>query len=224
MSDEKTKAIKQRNNSAPSSTRSNSTEIQKTGLKAILKAELKNIKNNLPIDRDGTCCGFNLEKFLSKSKYKPLIPREKIIEDDSLNLIECTDEDFIHSDSDDEIDISDENRKSYDLDEVNCDENKKDKSSKNKVGTDGNENKKDKEIEENIKALKEFIQNLQIQQENYCSGIDYRLIIRKDINALIIYIEVNYGFYEYTFKSENQKNFLDEIIILCEEKFIIPFH
>ena len=113
MSDEKTKAIKQRNNSAPSSTRSNSTEVQKTGLRAILKAELKNIKNNLPIDRDGIGCGFNLEKFLSKSKYKPLIPREKIIEDDdSLNLIECTDEDFIQSDSDDEIDISDENRKS----------------------------------------------------------------------------------------------------------------
>ena len=219
MTDEKTKQIKLRNNSAPSSTRSNSTGAQKKELKKIIRADFYSMINKLS---KGSGCDFIINKITSK--YKPLIPQENIIEEDSVNSIEFADEDGILYDSDDQYDISDENKKQYNLDKVNYDENKNDKSSKKKLGTAENENKRLKEIEENINALKTFIQNLKQNQENNYSDIDYLLIIRKDINALVIYIEVNYVLYEYTFFRENQNNFLDEIITLCEEISIIPFH
>ena len=72
--------------------------------------------------------------------------------------------------------------------------------------------------------MENLILNVQKYQKEYFNDIDYGIIAREDLNALIIYLEVNYNLYEYTFRRKNKNKFLKEIVEFCRDNSIILFH
>ena len=201
-----------RSNSASSSTRNGTFERKK--LKQILMEDFDNkIKNR----KKNYGCGFNIDKIISKSHYKPYIfNKDSDIIDDSCDLIDYIDE--IIPETNNEIDIKEENKMDYNLDDDNSIENR---GGGRNVHSIESENDK---IKENILAIEKFIHNIKKIQDKYFDDIDYKIIVREDINALVIYLEINYDLYEYTFKRENQGKFLDEIVEFSKENSIIIFH
>ena len=216
MSAENKKTAKiSRSNSESSSTRSGSFKTKK--FKEIIIEDIENkIKNR--IKNHGR--GFTIDKIIFKSKYKLYKFNEEPNKiDDSFNLIDYMDEIIPNIyEKNDEIDIIDANKILYNLDYDNSFEIKiRDK----KIHSI--ESGKDK-IKENINALKSFIHYIKKNKNNYFDDIDFNIIVREDINALIIYLEINYDLYEYTFTRENRGKFLDEIVEFCKENSIIIFH
>ena len=216
MSAENKKTAKiSRSNSESSSTRSGSFKTKK--FKEIIIEDIENkIKNR--INNQGR--GSTIDKIIFKSKYKLYKFNEEPNKiDDSFNLIDYMDEIIPNIyEKNDEIDIIDANKILYNLDYDN--------SFEIKIGDkkiQSIESGKDK-IKENINALKSFIHYIKKNKNNYFDDIDFNIIVREDINALIIYLEINYDLYEYTFTRENRGKFLDEIVEFCKENSIIIFH
>ena len=216
MSAENKKTAKiSRSNSESSSTRSGSFKTKK--FKEIIIEDIENkIKNRIKNQGRGS----TIDKIIFKSKYKLYKFNEEPNKiDDSFNLIDYMDEIIPNIyEKNDEIDIIDANKILYNLDYDNSFEIKiRDK----KIHSI--ESGKDK-IKENINALKSFIHYIKKNKNNYFDDIDFNIIVREDINALIIYLEINYDLYEYTFTRENRGKFLDEIVEFCKENSIIIFH
>ena len=213
MSDENIKAQKiTRSNSASSSTRSGSFETRK--LKQIL---MEDFDNKIKYCKKNYGCGYTIDKIISKSQYIPYIFNEdsdKI--DDTCNLIDYIDD--MLAETNIEIDIEEKNKINYDLDDDNC---IKKREGVRHVHSIESENDK---IKENILALEKFIRNIKKIQSKYCDDIDYIIIVREDINALVIYLEINYDLYEYTFIRQNRGKFLDDIVEFCKENSIKNFH
>ena len=213
MTDENIKAQKITcSNSASSSTRSGSFETRK--LKQIL---MEDFDNKIKDCKKNYGCGYTIDKIISKSQYIPYIFNEdsdKI--DDTCNLIDYIDD--ILAETNIEIDIKDKNKIIYDLDDDNC---IKKREGVRHVHSIESENDK---IKENILALEKFIHNIKKIQSKYFDDIDYIIIVREDINALVIYLEINYDLYEYTFIRQNRGKFLDDIIEFCKENSIKIFH
>ena len=198
-----------------SSTRSGSFKTKK--FKEIIIEDIENkIKNR--IKNHGR--GFTIDKIIFKSKYKLYKFNEEPNKiDDSFNLIDYMDEIIPNIyEKNDEIDIIDANKILYNLDYDNSFEIKIGDKKIHSI-----ESGKDK-IKENINALKSFIHYIKKNKNNYFDDIDFNIIVREDINALIIYLEINYDLYEYTFTRENRGKFLDEIVEFCKENSIIIFH
>lgn len=216
MSAENKKTAKiSRSNSESSSTRSGSFKTKK--FKEIIIEDIENkIKNR--IKNHGR--GFTIDKIIFKSKYKLYKFNEEPNKiDDSFNLIDYMDEIIPNIyEKNDEIDIIDANKILYNLDYDNSFEIKIGDKKIHSI-----ESGKDK-IKENINALKSFIHYIKKNKNNYFDDIDFNIIVREDINALIIYLEINYDLYEYTFTRENRGKFLDEIVEFCKENSIIIFH
>ena len=216
MSAENKKTAKiSRSNSESSSTRSGSFKTKK--FKEIIIEDIENkIKNR--IKNYGR--GFTIDKIIFKSKYKLYKFNEELNKiDDSFNLIDYMDEIIPNIyEKNDEIDIIDANKILYNLDYDNSFEIKIGDKKIHSI-----ESGKDK-IKENINALKSFIHYIKKNKNNYFDDIDFNIIVREDINALIIYLEINYDLYEYTFTRENRGKFLDEIVEFCKENSIIIFH
>ena len=216
MSAENKKTAKiSRSNSESSSTRSGSFKTKK--FKEIIIEDIENkIKNR--IKNHGR--GFTIDKIIFKSKYKLYKFNEELNKiDDSFNLIDYMDEIIPNIyEKNDEIDIIDANKILYNLDYDNSFEIKIGDKKIHSI-----ESGKDK-IKENINALKSFIHYIKKNKNNYFDDIDFNIIVREDINALIIYLEINYDLYEYTFTRENRGKFLDEIVEFCKENSIIIFH
>ena len=216
MSAENKKTAKiSRSNSESSSTRSGSFKTKK--FKEIIIEDIENkIKNR--IKNHGR--GFTIDKIIFKSKYKLYKFNEEPNKiDDSFNLIDYMDEIIPNIyEKNDEIDIIDANKILYNLDYDNSFEIKIGDKKIHSI-----ESGKDK-IKENINALKSFIHYIKKNKHNYFDDIDFNIIVREDINALIIYLEINYDLYEYTFTRENRGKFLDEIVEFCKENSIIIFH
>ena len=216
MSAENKKTAKiSRSNSESSSTRSGSFKTKK--FKEIIIEDIENkIKNR--IKNHGR--GFTIDKIIFKSKYKLYKFNEEPNKiDDSFNLIDYMDEIIPNThEKNDEIDIIDANKILYNLDYDNSFEIKIGDKKIHSI-----ESGKDK-LKENINALKSFIHYIKKNKNNYFDDIDFNIIVREDINALIIYLEINYDLYEYTFKRENRGKFLDEIVEFCKENSIIIFH
>ena len=216
MSAENKKTAKiSRSNSESSSTRSGSFKTKK--FKEIIIEDIENkIKNR--IKNHGR--GFTIDKIIFKSKYKLYKFNEEPNKiDDSFNLIDYMDEIIPNIyEKNDEIDVIDANKILYNLDYDNSFEIKIGDKKIHSI-----ESGKDK-IKENINALKSFIHYIKKNKNNYFDDIDFNIIVREDINALIIYLEINYDLYEYTFTRENCGKFLDEIVEFCQENSIIIFH
>ena len=216
MSAENKKTAKiSRSNSESSSTRSGSFKTKK--FKEIIIEDIENkIKNR--IKNYGR--GFTIDKIIFKSKYKLYKFNEEPNKiDDSFNLIDYMDEIIPNIyEKNDEIDIIDANKILYNLDYDNSFEIKIGDKKIHSI-----ESGKDK-IKENINALKSFIHYIKKNKNNYFDDIDFNIIVKEDINALIIYLEINYDLYEYTFTRENRGKFLDEIVEFCKENSIIIFH
>ena len=216
MSAENKKTAKiSRSNSESSSTRSGSFKTKK--FKEIIIEDIENkIKNRIKNYR----CGFTIDKIIFKSKYKLYKFNEELNKiDDSFNLIDYLDEIIPNIyEKNDEIDIIDAKKILYNLDYDNSFEIKIGDKKIHSI-----ESGKDK-IKENINALKSFIHYIKKNKNNYFDDIDFNIIVREDINALIIYLEINYDLYEYTFTRENRGKFLDEIVEFCKENSIIIFH
>ena len=216
MSAENKKTAKiSRSNSESSSTRSGSFKTKK--FKEIIIEDIENkIKNR--IKNHGR--GFTIDKIIFKSKYKLYKFNEEPNKiDDSFNLIDYMDEIIPNIyEKNGEIDIIDANKILYNLDYDNSFEIKIGDKKIHSI-----ESGKDK-IKENINALKSFIHYIKKNKNNYFDDIDFNIIVREDINALIIYLEINYNLYEYTFTRENRGKFLDEIVEFCKENSIIIFH
>jgi hypothetical protein len=216
MSAENKKTAKiSRSNSESSSTRSGSFKTKK--FKEIIIEDIENkIKNRIK----NYGCGFTIDKIIFKSKYKLYKFNEEPNKiDDSFNLIDYMDEIIPNIyEKNDEIDIIDANKILYNLDYDNSFEIKIGDKKIHSI-----ESGKDK-IKENINALKSFIHYIKKNKNNYFDDIDFNIIVREDINALIIYLEINYDLYEYTFTRENRGKFLDEIVEFCKENSIIIFH
>ena len=216
MSAENKKTAKiSRSNSESSSTRSGSFKTKK--FKEIIIEDIENkIKNRIK----NYGCGFTNDKIIFKSKYKLYKFNEEPNKiDDSFNLIDYMDEIIPNIyEKNDEIDIIDANKILYNLDYDNSFEIKIGDKKIHSI-----ESGKDK-IKENINALKSFIHYIKKNKNNYFDDIDFNIIVREDINALIIYLEINYDLYEYTFTRENRGKFLDEIVEFCKENSIIIFH
>ena len=216
MSAENKKTAKiSRSNSESSSTRSGSFKTKK--FKEIIIEDIENkIKNR--INNQGR--GSTIDKIIFKSKYKLYKFNEEPNKiDDSFNLIDYMDEIIPNIyEKNDEIDIIDANKILYNLDYDNSFEIKIGDKKIHSI-----ESGKDK-IKENINALKSFIHYIKKNKNNYFDDIDFNIIVREDINALIIYLEINYDLYEYTFTRENRGKFLDEIVEFCKENSIIIFH
>ena len=216
MSAENKKTAKiSRSNSESSSTRSGSFKTKK--FKEIIIEDIENkIKNR--IKNHGR--GFTIDKIIFKSKYKLYKFNEEPNKiDDSFNLIDYMDEIIPNIyEKNDEIDIIDANKILYNLDYDNSFEIKIGDKKIHSI-----ESGKDK-IKENINALKSFIHYIKKNKNNYFDDINFNIIVREDINALIIYLEINYDLYEYTFTRENRGKFLDEIVEFCKENSIIIFH
>ena len=216
MSAENKKTAKiSRSNSESSSTRSGSFKTKK--FKEIIIEDIENkIKNR--IKNHGR--GFTIDKIIFKSKYKLYKFNEEPNKiDDSFNLIDYMDEIIPNIyEKNEEIDIIDANKILYNLDYDNSFEIKIGDKKIHSI-----ESGKDK-IKENINALKSFIHYIKKNKNNYFDDIYFNIIVREDINALIIYLEINYDLYEYTFTRENRGKFLDEIVEFCKENSIIIFH
>ena len=216
MSAENKKTAKiSRSNSESSSTRSGSFKTKK--FKEIIIEDIENkIKNR--IKNHGR--GFTIDKIIFKSKYKLYKFNEEPNKiDDSFNLIDYMDEIIPNIyEKNDEIDIIDAKKILYNLDYDNSFEIKIGDKKIHSI-----ESGKDK-IKEIINALKSFIHYIKKNKHNYFDDIDFNIIVREDINALIIYLEINYDLYEYTFTRENRGKFLDEIVEFCKENSIIIFH
>ena len=216
MSAENKKTAKiSRSNSESSSTRSGSFKTKK--FKEIIIEDIENkIKNR--IKNHGR--GFTIDKIIFKSKYKLYKFNEEPNKiDDPFNLTDYMDEIIPNIyEKNDEIDIIDANKILYNLDYDNSFEIKLGDKKIHSI-----ESGKDK-IKENINALKSFIHYIKKNKHNYFDDIDFNIIVREDINALIIYLEINYDLYEYTFTRENRGKFLDEIVEFCKENSIIIFH
>ena len=216
MSAENKKTAKiSRSNSESSSTRSGSFKTKK--FKEIIIEDIENkIKNR--IKNHGR--GFTIDKIIFKSKYKLYKFNEEPNKiDDSFNLIDYMDEIIPNIyEKNDEIDIIDANKILYNLDYDNSFEIKIGDKKIHSI-----ESGKDK-IKENINALKSFIHYIKKNKNNYFDNINFNIIVREDINALIIYLEINYDLYEYTFTRENRGKFLDEIVEFCKENSILIFH
>ena len=216
MSAENKKTAKiSRSNSESSSTRSGSFKTKK--FKEIIIEDIENkIKNRIKNQGRGS----TIDKIIFKSKYKLYKFNEEPNKiDDSFNLIDYMDEIIPNIyEKNDEIDIIDANKILYNLDYDNSFEIKIGDKKIHSI-----ESGKDK-IKENINALKSFIHYIKKNKNNYFDDIDFNIIVREDINALIIYLEINYDLYEYTFTRENRGKFLDEIVEFCKENSIIIFH
>ena len=216
MSAENKKTAKiSRSNSESSSTRSGSFKTKK--FKEII---IEDIENKIKKRIKNYGCGFTNDKIIFKSKYKLYKFNEEPNKiDDSFNLIDYMDEIIPNIyEKNDEIDIIDANKILYNLDYDNSFEIKIGDKKIHSI-----ESGKDK-IKENINALKSFIHYIKKNKNNYFDDIDFNIIVREDINALIIYLEINYDLYEYTFTRENRGKFLDEIVEFCKENSIIIFH
>ena len=216
MSDENNKSPKIiRSNSASSSTKSGSFKTKK--FKEILIEDIYNKIKNL---KKNYGCGFTIDKIISKLRYNLYIFNEDSNKtDDSINLFDYIDEIIPdNNETKDEIDINDANKIFYNLDYDNSIKNKK---GVKKIHSIEDENDK---IKENINALKSFIHSIKRKQKDFFDDIDYKIIVREDINALVVYLEINYDLFEYTFMRENRGKFLDEIVEFCKENSIIIFH
>ena len=161
-------------------------------------------------------CGFTIDKIISKLGYKPYIFNEVENYNEDSYLIKYTD-DIIHNiyDSNDVFDFNIDKTMCYNLDPENY------IGYNNKVHHYGSENNI---IKENILSLENFILNVKKYHEEYLNDINYKIIAREDLNALVMYLEVNYNIYEYIFKREKKNKFLKEIVEFCWDNSIIPFH
>ena len=215
MADGKGKMLKINHLYSPSSsTRSNSFGAWK-------RKQFKNILRNDFYFKISKCiknygCGFTIDKIISKLGYKPYIFNEVQNYNEDSYLIKYTD-DMIHNiyDANDVFDINVDKIICYNLEPENYIEY----NSKVRHYESGNN-----KIKENILSLENLILNVQKYQKEYFNDIDYGIIAREDLNALIIYLEVNYNLYEYTFIRKNKNKFLKEIVEFCRDNSIILFH
>ena len=198
--------------SASQSTRSNSFGAwKKEQFKNILRNDFNQKIEKLKKDYG---CGFTIDMIISKLGYKPYNFNELPNDDEDFSLIEYID-DMIEDiyEPNDVSDIYVVEKIPYSLEPDN--------------NTEPHIGSKNNEIEENILALKDFILNVQQKQKDHHTDLDYGIVAREDLNALVIYLEFNYNLYEYIFtmeKKENENKFLDEIVNFCRENSIIFYH